>query len=92
VTHSATITEVRLDGMTITTELTHTERLDEAHAFGPLVRIDIASDSTGMELDLTPGQVKALASVLTTEGGLQHLAEALTAAQATLEESSNGED
>jgi hypothetical protein len=94
VTHSATIAEVRLKGMTVTIGLTHTQRLDEALAFGPLVCIAISSGGIGMELDLTPGQVKTLARVLTTDGGPQHLAKALTAAQTALEEEEgpNGED
>jgi hypothetical protein len=92
VAHGATIAEVHLKGMTVTIGLTHAQRPDEAHAFGPLVCIDITSDSAGMELDLTPGQVKILARFLTIDGGPQHLAEALTTAQATLEESPNGED
>jgi hypothetical protein len=92
VTHGTTIAEARLDGMTVTIELTQTERLDDSHIFGPLARIDIVTcDGAGMELDLTVVQVKMLTRALTASGGAKLLAEALAAGQAALEEGPNGE-
>jgi hypothetical protein len=88
VTHGATIAETRLDGLTVTVELTHTERSEELWTFGPLGRIDIVtSDGTRTDLDLTPVQVRMLARILAVEEGAKYLAEALAIAHTALEES-----
>jgi hypothetical protein len=92
VRHGATIAEALLDGMTVTIELSHTERVDDLRTFGPLARLDIVtSDGAVMELDLTAVQVKMLTRALTAEEGPKLLAEALAATQAALEESQSDE-
>jgi hypothetical protein len=82
VTHGATIAEAQFDGITVTIELTHTERLDDLHRFGPLTHVDIiTADGAATELDLTPVQVRMLARILNADTGASYLAEALTSAE-----------
>jgi hypothetical protein len=66
----------------VTVELTHTERQDNLHRFGPLTHFDIiTAEGAATELDLTLVQVRMLARILNADGGASYLVEALTAAE-----------